>query len=216
MALCASGAARCQGERSLRVVSAGWHAVSTGVFAWHASAQAYWDLAHGGPADHDAERSTDAVAIANRATPVSDISSAARDAIHSYLTGDATLTGMLPTYGGSSNVLSVARLPTDRVLPVVHSAGWVQLDSLPDGDDEFYLAVREIRVMAADDGDTKLVDDIADRVAALWRLPALYASFSIPGWHVAGVEADGPLIADPDDETFGRVVEVSIWASRSL
>lgn len=128
-------------------------------------------------------------------------------AFYDRLTGDATLTGLLATYEGGPAVFTIDPAPPDAQLPFIVTAG--EFAQAPFDTKTLYgrTAFRDIRCYASEVGSAVLIDDIAERVRALFhRYPLPVAGFA-----TVLCEASGPTVAPDDDETVtGRIVSVRI------
>ena len=130
--------------------------------------------------------------------------SAIRNGLHDHLTGDATLTALLPD--GAAGVFADAERPAGVSLPCVQIMPAVSSE-IVDGDgaiDE----TRPIRVLAEATGDDAAVDAVADRVRALFSADIAGLMFS--GYSSGSVRVSGPVEADPSADWYGRLISVRL------
>jgi len=129
------------------------------------------------------------------------------EAFYNMLAGDAILVDMLATYKGNPGVFTIDPVPGDARLPYVVTAGEaVQLPfdcKVTRGRE----AVRDVRAYAAANGDTTLIEAIAERVRYVFhRRPLTIGDHQ---WVLSNVV--GPIAVDEPDY-YGRVVSVSVKA----
>jgi len=131
--------------------------------------------------------------------------SAIRNGLYDHLSGDATLTALLPN--GSSGIFSDVERPSGVSLPCIQIGADTEFETIT-GDD-MIQATRALLVMAERSGDQAAVDAIAARVRALFRGAGL-AGLTFSGYRTGYVSVAGPVETDPDFETYGRVVGVTM------
>lgn len=126
-------------------------------------------------------------------------------ALYNKMTADATLIGLLATYGGNPAVFTVDPSPGDAVLPYIVTVGAVARVPF---DTKTTLGCdirRDVRCYAAAEGSAYDVDAIAERVYWLFHRQPL----TIAGFGVWLTECSGPLGAD-ERNAYGRVVTVRL------
>lgn len=124
-------------------------------------------------------------------------------AIYNVLSGDATLAGLLSTYGGNPAVFTTDPAPGDATLPYVVTAGEVSDVAFDTKLTRGRTIMRDVRCYDAAGGSAVAVEEIAERVRALLhRQPVAVAGFN---WILA--ECSGPIAADERD-AYGRIVTV--------
>jgi len=122
-------------------------------------------------------------------------------AIHDRLVNDATLAGLLADYRGSPAVFTTDPAPGDAVLPYIVSAG-DPVDMAYDTKLSRGRHVwRDVRCYAAADGSAALIEQIAERVRALFHRQAITISGFVWLW----AECSRPVAADEQD-AYARIV----------
>lgn len=128
-------------------------------------------------------------------------------AFYDRLRGDGTLTAMLATYEGAPAVFTTDPAPPDAVLPYIVTAGEFAIEPFDTKTLEGRTVYRDIRCYAAEDGSATLIEDIAERVRALFHRYAL----PVAGFSTVLCNVSGPTVAPDDDETVtGRLVSVRL------
>jgi hypothetical protein len=125
------------------------------------------------------------------------------EAIGERLRGDATLAGLLSTYGGGAAVFRTDPAPGDAVLPYIVISGPVGAGPYDTktrhGRSERY----DVRCYATRNGSVAAVNTIAERAwALLHRVP-----LAVAGGENWIANATGPITAD-DAAAYGRVLTV--------
>lgn len=131
--------------------------------------------------------------------------SAFTQAIYDVLANDATLAGLLATYGGEPAIFTTDPPPGDAELPYIVSAGQVSQapfdTKLTRGRD----LRRDVRCYAAASGSAVEVEAIAERVRALLHREVMVITGFV--WILG--ECLGPFAAD-ESEAYGRIVTVRL------
>ncbi len=136
--------------------------------------------------------------------------SALTQAFFDRLSQDFELTSQLSTFAGRPAIFTQDDVPGGAVYPYVVTAGeitnnpWYSKDSY--GSD----VRRDIRVYDDAQTGSKRVEDIADRIARLFRPdnPLTFPSGS--GLSSIVTEARGPIVAPTDPTSHGRIVMVRL------
>lgn len=129
--------------------------------------------------------------------------SATREAFRDRLAGDATLAGLLNTYGGEPAVFTVDPAPGDATLPYIVTAGEVSVAPFDTKTTRGRTIVRDIRCYDAADGSAITVEAIAERARALFHRQEI----TVAGYKWILSECTGPIVADERD-AYGRIVSV--------
>lgn len=124
-------------------------------------------------------------------------------AIYDVLAGDATLTGLLNTYGGQPAVFTTDPAPGDAAMPYIVTAGEVAQEPFDTKTTEGRIATRDVRCYTAESGSAAVVEAIAERVRQLLHRQEI----SIAGYDWVMAECSGPIAAD-EQEAYGRIVTV--------
>lgn len=124
-------------------------------------------------------------------------------AIYEVLANDATLAGLLSTYGGSPAIFTMDPAPGDAELPYIVTAGEFSQEATDTKGSRGRELRRDVRCYADADGSAVDVEAIAERVRALLHRQALV----IPGFVWILAECIGPVVADEPD-AYGRIVTV--------
>lgn len=129
------------------------------------------------------------------------------------LTGNTAITSKLATYKGKPGdpglpaVFMQDPAPKDAILPYI-VAGSIPGDRPDDTKNCFGREVyRDLRIYSLADGDTLLIDDLAEEVRRLFHRNR--TALSVSGFVVNGISASGPLSAD-EFEAYGRIVTLRI------
>lgn len=125
--------------------------------------------------------------------------------IRNLLIGSAPLAALLSAYKGNPAVFMVDPVPENAQLPYVVSKGVEDLGTPLDLDGKFRAVDFSVQAFAEATGDPLPVDQIADQVADLFRVPT---SLSIAGFTVKHTIVSGPALYGTDPDTYGRTVEV--------
>ncbi len=126
-------------------------------------------------------------------------------AIYDRLAGDATLTGLLATYGDAPAVFTMDPAPGDATLPYIVTAGEVTQTPWDTKQTRGRELIRDVRCYAADNGSAETVEAIAERVRALLHRHEL----SVSGYQTVVAECNGPITADELD-AYGRIISISL------
>lgn len=129
--------------------------------------------------------------------------SAITDGIHALLVEDATLAGLLNTYGGEPAVFTMDPAPGDAQLPYIVTAGEVSTAPFDTKTTRGREIMRDVRCYDAADGSAAAVEAIAERVRALLHRQTL----TVAGFNWMLSECTGPVVADERD-AYGRIVTV--------
>jgi len=137
-------------------------------------------------------------------------------AIFDRLSNDGTLTAMLSLYNGRPAIFTQEDIPPAVQYPYIVSAG--EVSNTPwRGKDYFgQMILRDIRCYDASIKGSKLIEDIADRIKALFR-PDDELVFP-PGSQLRTVmqETRGPIMAPTEQTSQGRVVTVHMIVTEDL
>lgn len=131
--------------------------------------------------------------------------SALTESLFDLLTGDATLTDLLATYGGEPAVFTTDPPPADAELPYLISAGEVSNASYDTKTTRGRTVRRDIRCYTEATGSAALVEEIAERVRMLLHRQTL----TIDGFENWVTECTGPIQAD-EDNAHGRIVTAQL------
>lgn len=134
-------------------------------------------------------------------------------AFYDRLAGDATLTALLATYEGQPAVFTIDPVPADAVLPYVVTAGEFAVAPFDTKTRNGRTVYRDIRCYAKELGSAEPIEDIAERVRALFHRYAL----PVVGFDPVLCDVSGPTVAPDDDETVtGRIVSVRLVLQEEL
>lgn len=126
-------------------------------------------------------------------------------AMYEVLAEDATLAGMLATYGGRPAVFTTDPVPDDAELPYIVTAGEVSQAANDTKTTLGRAVLRDVRCYTSASGSAVQVEAISERVRSLLhRQPLTIAGFV---WILA--ECIGPIAADEQD-AYGRIVTVRL------
>lgn len=126
-------------------------------------------------------------------------------AIYDRLANDATLAGLLATYGGLPAVFTMDPAPGDATLPYIVTAGEVTQTPWDTKQTRGRELIRDVRCYAADNGSAETVEAIAERVRALLHRHEL----SVDGYQTVVADCVGPITADELD-AYGRIISISL------
>ena len=124
-------------------------------------------------------------------------------AIYDVLVADATLIGLVSSYGGQAAVFTIDPAPGDAELPYIVTAGEVSQAPADTKNSLGRELRRDVRCYAAANGSAVTVEAIAERVRALLHRQ----SMEITGFVWIWAECSGPIVADEED-AYGRIVSV--------
>jgi hypothetical protein len=127
------------------------------------------------------------------------------EAIYRTLAGDATLAGLVTSYGGLPAVFTADPVPGDAVLPYVVTAGEVSQSPFDTKTTRGRALLRDVRCYAAAGGSAMTVEAIAERVRALLHR----RSMAIDGFVWVLAECIGPIVADEQD-AYGRIITLRL------
>lgn len=120
------------------------------------------------------------------------------------LSGDPTLAGLLSSYGGQPAVFT-AEPPAKAQLPYIVTEGHVSDVPMDTKTTRARDVLRDVRCYAEKDGDSTLIESIAERVReVLHRRAAALGAVEITGTYVSG-----PIAAD-EERAYGRVLTVRL------
>lgn len=134
-------------------------------------------------------------------------------AFYDRLSSDATLIALLSTYEGAPAVFTNDPAPPDAELPYIVTAG--EFAVAPFDTKTLYgrEVYRDIRCYAKELGSAEQIEDIAERVRALFHRYELPVS----GFSTMLCDVSGPTVAPDDDETVtGRIVSVRLVIQEEL
>ena len=134
--------------------------------------------------------------------------SALSAAFYRRLAGDATLVRLLSTYEGGPAVFTSDPAPADAELPYIVTAGEFASAPFDTKTTRGRQVFRDIRVYGPQKGSAALVEQIAERVHALFHRHEL----QVEGYGTVVAEASGPVVAPADDaeQVTGRRVPVRL------
>lgn len=124
-------------------------------------------------------------------------------AIYDVLSGDATLAGLLSSYGGEPAVFTTEPAPGDAEPPYIITSGEVASEPFDTKQTRGRMATRDVRCYTGATGSAATVEAIAERVHELLHRQEL----SISDWIWVMAECSGPVAADEQD-AYGRIVTV--------
>jgi len=135
--------------------------------------------------------------------------SAQTAAIITALKGDATLQGLMGSYGGASAWFSIMPTPGDAdrplgvVRPVSDPGEGLQYEAK-----DFYSREMEyeIDIFTDANGSVVALENVAERVRTLFHRQAL----SVTGFDTVGVYASGPIELPTDHTAYGRRVNLKL------
>jgi|18_taG_2_1085343.scaffolds.fasta_scaffold07399_5 hypothetical protein len=126
--------------------------------------------------------------------------------IYDVLSADATLTGLLNTYGDNPAIFSNDPVPVNAELAyIVISSPIADIDA-GQKDRDGREVIQDIRCYINADEDLRILDQISNRVRALLHRQA--ANISIVGYNVIIIEASGGVEAPTEEEVYGQIVTV--------
>ena len=126
-------------------------------------------------------------------------------AMYDRLAGDATLAGLLNTYDGAPAVFTTDPAPGNALLPYIVTAGDVSNAPFDTKTSRGNTIFRDVRCYDSVTGSAARVEQIAQRVRALFHRQALVIAGFVWIW----AECSGPVAADEDD-AYGRIVSVKM------
>lgn len=126
-------------------------------------------------------------------------------AVYDRMVNDATLAGLLADYRGLPAVFTTDPAPGDATLPYIVSAGQPVNAAFDTKTSRGRSLWRDVRCYAAADGSAALVEQIAERVRALFHRQALVIAGFVWIW----AECSGPIVADEQD-AYGRILTVKM------
>ena len=126
-------------------------------------------------------------------------------ALYGVLTEDATLAGLLATYGGLPAVFTTDPAPGDATFPYIVTAGQVTDLPFDTKNSRGRELRRDVRCYTEATGSAVVVEQIAERVRALLHRQPIEVSGFV--WLLA--ECSGPIVADEPD-AYGRIVTVRV------
>jgi len=136
-------------------------------------------------------------------------------AFYTRLSSDATLIALLQTYGGNPAIFSGDLVPDDAELPYI-------VISSPVGDEPFDTKttrgreqIRDIRCYVQDEGSSKAIEIIAERVRTLFHRHTLAIDNNTTVIASASGAITMPLEGAPGEKIAGRVVTVRLIAMES-
>lgn len=138
------------------------------------------------------------------------------DPLYAILAGDATLTGLLSTFGSVPAIFNQDPIPVSAIRPYIYSPGDLARSPLSlhmDGRDNPVFD-RDVTCIADRSSGSGSIEAIADRVHALFYRNG--SRTSVPSWSGGGynlIETDvvaGPITTPTDDTVFGRTITVSL------
>jgi len=121
------------------------------------------------------------------------------------MVNDATLAALIATYRTGPAVFTTDPAPGDATLPYIVSAGQPVDAAFDTKTSRGRSLSRDVRCYAAADGSAALVEEIAERVRALFHRQALVIAGFVWIW----AECSGPIVADEQD-AYGRIVTVRL------
>lgn len=124
-------------------------------------------------------------------------------AIYDELAGDATLTGLLATYGGAPAIFTTDPAPGDAEMPYIVTAGEFSQEPFDTKQTRGRELRRDVRCYDDADGSAVTVEAIAERVRALLHRQVIV----IPEFVWILGDCTGPVAADEED-AYGRIVTV--------
>jgi len=124
-------------------------------------------------------------------------------AVYDRMTNDGMLAGLLADYRGSPAVFTTDPAPGDAVLPYIVAAGAPVDMSFDTKLSRGRQVWRDVRCYAAADGSAGLIEQIAERVRALFHRQVI----TIAGFVWLWAECSGPIVAD-ELTAYGRIVTV--------
>lgn len=126
-------------------------------------------------------------------------------AVYDRMANDATLAGLLADYRGTPAVFTTDPAPGDARLPYIVTAGHPVNAPFDTKTSRGRSLWRDVRCYAAADGSAALVEQIAERVRALFHRQALVIAGFVWLW----AECSGPISADEQD-AYARIVTVKL------
>jgi len=130
-------------------------------------------------------------------------------AFYDTLVGDATLTAMLSEYAENTPaVFTVAPVPEDAELPYIITEG--EIANLPFDTKSLNgrEVIRDIRCYTAASGSASDVEEIAERVRALFH----WQSISIDNYEDSFFTEVSNILTADEDGVYGRIVTVRMIA----
>ena len=138
------------------------------------------------------------------------MNSAVTTGYYDRMAGDPELVSKLASYRGKPAIFTTRFVPDD--FEANGGGVYIRTDGMESVTRNLDLSgrpliemVRLIELYADDTGDPTLIEDAAERVAEIFE-----QGLAIQGHEVFGVVVSGPTRADPDQETFGRVVSTTV------
>lgn len=118
----------------------------------------------------------------------------------SNLLGGARYRGEVPVFGSDP-------VPDDAEPPYIQTSGQSFVDPNQNLDGKFQAYGRPVRVYFPRSGDTSAVQETADRTTQVITRDTL----AVTGYETKHVTYNGPIVQNPDDDTYGRVVIFDFW-----
>ncbi len=130
------------------------------------------------------------------------------EAIVSLLRSDPTLAALLNnTYQGETAVFATDPVPDGADLPYIQTTGQSFDNRNLNMDGKFRQLTRSVRVFYESDGDPGPIEDVALRVREL----VTDLTLNVAGNRTVFVDPSGPVVQDPDPDSYGRTVTFEIW-----
>jgi hypothetical protein len=126
-------------------------------------------------------------------------------AFYTRLVGDATIQGLVGTYGGSYCIFTTHPVPEDAPYPLILTAGHVADDAWDTKETPGRELLRDIHAYTAVTGSATTVEAMGERIRALFHRQLL----TVAGFSSVLTLASGPIQHDGED-FYGRVVTVRL------
>lgn len=126
-------------------------------------------------------------------------------AIYDRMAGDAALTALVASFDGGPAIFTTDPAPEDATLPYIVSAGEVAQSPNDTKTTRGRQVWRDIRCYAPATGSAETVEEIAERVRALFHRHRL----EVDGHETWIAECSGPIAADEED-AYGRIVTLRL------
>lgn len=134
-------------------------------------------------------------------------------AFYDRLANDGGLTALLATYESEPAIFTNDPAPPDAELPFVVTTGEFAVSPFDTKTRQGRTVFRDIRCYAAETGSTAAIEDIAERVRALFHRYPL----PVVGYGTLLCDVSGPTMAPDDDEQVtGRIVSVRLVIQEEL
>ena len=134
-----------------------------------------------------------------------------RKALYDHLIADAGITALVSTYKSAPAIFNMEHVPHDAKAPFI----WI----MPGFNDTDWstknapgrFAEGNIGVYADNKGSSAVIDDLSEKIINRFRR----ATITVAGFKSVIVSANGPVPAETDKQTVGRIINVRAGLKQS-